>query len=198
MRKNFRNVSLWIEGYYSLRFMQAMLMITIGFFWLFNGSSLPLSNPELIKISGQTGLLDLLPFYSAQEALTAIDNYGAEGRDLYLRFIAADFIFIPIYSLGFAFLITLTVRSICSKNDSWLFLNMLPIGIGLFDCIENISILGLLLSYPDTSPIIGMLASIATLLKHLLTLATLLILGYGGAILLMRRFGFKLCGSHSA
>jgi len=183
-----KNLSLLIDRHYSLRLMLVMLLATLGFFWLFNASSLPVSNPELIKISGQNGLLDLLPFYSANEALVAINNYGVTGRELYLRFIATDFLFIPIYSLGFAFLITVIVRSICSKTDFWVFMNMLPIGIGFFDCIENISIFKMLLTYPDTSLII---ASIATLCKHILTIVTLLVLAYGGAVLLLYRVGFK-------
>ena len=192
-----KKISFLIENHYSLRLMQGMLLATLGFFWLFNASSLPVSNPELIKISGQKGLLDLLPFYSSQESLAAIESYGIAGRELYLRFIVADFVFIPLYSLGFAFLITLTVRSICSKTDSWLHLNVLPIGIGIFDCVENTSILSMLLTYPDVSPMIGMFAGTATLCKNLLTLATLLALGYGGVILLLNRFGLRLCNSHT-
>jgi len=38
------------------------------FFWLFNFSALPLSDPEMKRVSGGEGLLDLRFYYSAQEA----------------------------------------------------------------------------------------------------------------------------------
>ncbi len=197
MSKNpIKRVSHWIVRLYSTPLMLALLLAAVGFSWLFNFSSLPLSNPELVKLSGHEGLLDLMPFYSAQEAFTALNHYGAAGRELYLRFLAADFIFIPVYSLGFALLMTRTSRAVCSEPTPWLWLNVLPLGIGLFDGVENLSILGMLSFYPDASVVLGTLSGISTLCKHLLALTILLALGYGGLILLMRKFGFKLCAAH--
>ena len=197
MNKNpVKRLSHQIERLDSKPLMLALLLATAGFFWLFNFSSLPLSNPELEKLSAHEGLLDLMLYYSAQEAFTALNHYGTAGRELYLRFLAADFIFIPVYSLGFALLMTRTVRAVCSESTSWLWLNVLPLGIGLFDCVENLSILGMLAYYPDTSAVLGTLSGISTLCKHLLTLLALLALGYGGLVLLLRKFGFKLCAAH--
>ena len=197
MRRNAsKHVVQWIESHYSTRLMMVLLSASIGFFWLFNFSTLPLSNPELVKLSGQEGLLDLMPHYSAKEAFAALSHYGPAGRDLYLRFLAADFVFIPIYSLGFAFLMTRTLRAVCMENTTWSWLSLLPFGIGLFDGIENLSILTMLSLYPEASVVVGTLSGIATLCKHLLTLLTLLSLGYGGVILLMQQFGFKPCATH--
>ena len=176
--------------------MLALLFAAVGFFWLFNFSPLPLSNPELVTLSGREGLLDLMLFYSAQDAFTALNHYGTAGRELCLRFHAADFIFIPVYSFGFALLMTRTIRTACSEPATWLWLNVLPLGIGLFDCVENLSILGMLGFYPGTSVVLGTHSGISTLCKHLLTLTALLALGYGGLILLMRKFGLRLCAAH--
>lgn len=189
-------ISHGIERLYSTSFMSALLIAFVGFFWLFNFSPLPLSNPELIKLSGHEGLLDLMPFYTAQEAYAAMSNYGPAGRELYLRFLRADFIFIPIYSLGFAFLMTRTVRAVCDERSAWSWLNVLPVGIGLFDCMENLSIFGVLSLYPAVYEVLGALAGISTLFKHIFTLLTLLALGYGGVVLILRQCGLALCGSH--
>jgi hypothetical protein len=197
MKKNVsKDIVQWIERHYSTRLMLVLLLASIGFFWLFNFSTLPLSNPELVKLSGREGLLDLMPYYSSQKAFAALSHYGPTGRDLYMRFLAADFVFIPIYSLGFALLMTRTARAVCMESASSLWLNLLPFGIGIFDSIENLSILTMLSLYPNTSMMIGTLSGIATLCKHFLTLLSLLSLGYGGAILLMQQFGFKLCATH--
>ena len=196
MRRNASKRAVqWIERHYSTRVMLVLLSASIGFFWLFNFSALPLSNPELVKLSGQEGLLDLMPYYSAKEAFAALSHYGPAGRDLYMRFLAADFVFIPIYSLGFAFLMTRTVRAVCKENTSWSWLYLLPFGIGLFDVIENLSILTMLNLYPEACVVIGTFSGIATLCKYLLTLLTLLSLGYGGVILLMQQFGLKPCAT---
>lgn len=137
-----------------------------------------------------------MPFYSAHEAFAALSHYGTVGRELYLRFLAADFVFIPVYSFGFGLLMTLTVRAVCSESTPWLWLNVLPWGIGLFDCVENLSILGMLGLYPNTNMVIGTLSGISMLCKHLLTLTTLLALGYGGLILFLRRLDFQHCAAH--
>ena len=196
MSKNpITRVNHWIARLYSTPLRLALLFAAAGFLWLFNFSSLPLSNPELVKLSGHEGLLDLMHFYSAQEAFTALKHYGASGRELYLRFLAADFIFIPVYSLGFALLMTRIFRAVCSEPTPWLWLIVMPLGIGLFDCIENFSILGMLGLYPDANVMLGTLSGIFTLCKHLLTLTTLLTLCYGGLILVLRKFGLKLCAA---
>lgn len=191
--KSLERISHRIDSLYSSRLMLALLLAAFGFFWLFNFSPLPLSNPELIKLSGHEGLLDSMPFYSAQEAYTALTHYGAEGRKLYLRFLAADFIFIPTYSLGFSLLMTRTIRAVCGNSGSWLSLNLLPLCIGLFDCVENLCILGILFLYPDNSTILGTLSGFVTSGKWLLTLPAALCLAYGGVVLLMRRLGFMYC-----
>ena len=101
---HFIYLSRRIANCYSNYLLPILIAIAFLFFWLFNFSSAPFSNPSLIKISGHDGLLDLLPYYSAQEAFTMLGHYGNAGRKLYLRFLTADFIFISVYSLGFALL----------------------------------------------------------------------------------------------
>lgn len=187
-RKLFKKLSRGIENLYSARVMLFLLLSATVFVWLFNFSHVPFSNPSLKKISGGEGLLDVLPFYSAQEAFSILGRYGTVGQELYLKFLAADFIFIPVYSLGFALLFTRAVRARFGENDTWLWLNLLPLGIGLFDCIENLCILGMLLMYPGTNLALGTLSGLATLCKAVLTLDSLLCLGYLGMRLLIHRF----------
>ena len=196
MKKNPINaVSDWIVRLYSTSLMLALLLAAVGFFWLFNFSPLPISNPELAKLSGGAGLLDLMLFYSAQEAFTLLGQYGDAGRELYLRFLIADFIFIPVYSLGFALLMTRTIYAVCREPTRWLWLNLLPLGIGIFDIVENLSILGMLIIYPSFNVGLGTLSGISTLCKHLLTVTTLLALGYGVFLLVLSQFGFKPCAA---
>jgi hypothetical protein len=192
----FTRVTQWIERRYSTPLMLVLLLASAGFFWLFNFSALPLSNPELVKLSGREGLLDLMPYYTAQQAFVILGHYGLAGRELYFRFLAADFVFIPVYSLAFAFLMTRALRALCAESNSWSWLNLLPLGIGILDGVEDLSILVMLSLYPDTAVVFGTLSGIATLCKYLLTLLALLSLGCIGLRLLMRRLGFKPCAAH--
>jgi hypothetical protein len=172
---------------YSLRLMLFLLLVVAVFFWLFNFSSMPFSNPSLMKISGGVGLLDVMPYYSGHEAFAMLNQYGAQGRDLYLRFLVADFMFIPAYSLGFALLFTRTLRAKFREHDTWLWLNLLPLACGLFDCLENLCVLGMLFMYPGTSLALGTLSGLATLGKTVLTFVSLLCMGSLAMSLLIRR-----------
>jgi hypothetical protein len=103
-----KKISFWIDRRYSLSLMLILFLVVFGFFWLFNFSSFPISNPEFIKLSGHEGFLDTMLFYSAQEAFTAMSHDGEEGRKLYQVFLAADFLFIIFFSFAFSFLMTVT------------------------------------------------------------------------------------------
>jgi len=185
--KPLKKLSHKIADLYTLRLMLFLLLFGAVFFWLFNFSAMPFSNPSLMKISGGIGLLDVMPFYSAHEAFAMLNQYGAQGRDLYLRFLVADFMFIPTYSLGFALLFTRTVRAKFRADDTWLRLNLLPLACGLFDCLENLCVLGMLFMYPGTSVALGTLAGLATLCKTVLTFVSLLCMGSLAMSLLIRR-----------
>jgi hypothetical protein len=173
--------------------MLVLFLVVFGFFWLFNFSPFPISNPEFIKLSGHQGLLDTMLFYSAQEAFDAMTHYGEEGRNLYQVFLTADFVFILFYSFAFALLMTVIVGSVCGHGASWIRLNLLPLGIGFLDCVENICILMMLRIYPYSNAMLGTISGYATLFKWLLTLVVIACLIYGSIILLLRRFGFKQC-----
>lgn len=190
-----KRMSEWIARQYSLPLMLVLLLAAAWFFWQFNFSSLPVSNRALVKLSGHDGLLDLRLYYTAQEAFASLSHYGEAGRELYLKFLAVDFVFIPIYSLGLGFLMTWFVRATSSGQVRRLWLNLLPMGIGIFDATENVFILTMLCLYPGSNVVIGTLSGIATFLKYVLTLTTSLGLGYCVILLAMRRLGPKLRGA---
>lgn len=188
MQRNFLNkLSDGVAKLYSACLMQILLITAVVFFWLFNFSHFSFSNPSLITISGGPGLLDVMPFYTAQEAHFMLGQYGVKGRELYLKFLAADFIFIPVYSFGFSLLFTRTVKAKFGENDYWIWLNLLPFAIGIFDCLENFSILSMLLMYPESNWKVATFSGFATLCKTVLTLVSLLCLGYLGVSLIIRR-----------
>ncbi|HAR45478.1 MAG TPA: hypothetical protein DCS42_09115 [Nitrospiraceae bacterium] len=161
------------------------------FFWLFNFSTLPLSNPELMKLSNGEGLLDLRIYYTAREAFHAMAHYGSVGRTLYLRFLATDFVFLVIYGLAFSLLFARMALALFNPTSPWRKINLLPLGIALADFVEDTCLLLLLTGYPERYLFIGTLAGMATLTKHVLTISALSFLAYGCLRLLTRGFGSK-------
>ncbi len=186
-----KRASEWIARRYSFPLMSVLLVAAAWFFWQFNFSSLPVSNRALVKISGHDGLLDLRLFYTAPEAFATLSHYGEAGRELYVKFLAVDFIFIPIYSLGLGFLMTWLVRAAFRGDPARLRLNLLPLGIGILDATENVFILAMLALYPNSNLVIGTLSGIATFCKFVLTFLAALCFVYLLASVALQRWGSK-------
>ena len=184
-----KRVSEFLSSLHTGYLMYLLLVVTASFFWLFNFSdlSVPLSNPQLVKISGGEGLLDLQLYYTPQQAHDILTQYGVEGRDLYKRFLQLDFVFAISYGLGFSMLFTRLLRAVDKAETGWLKLNLLPLGIALADISENVAIYTLLNRYPDSASFVATLAGMATLSKHLLTLVTLAsLLVLAGRLLILK------------
>lgn len=116
--------------------------------------------------------LDLKFAYTVEQAYIAIGNLSKPDRDLYrVGILALDFPYMFVYGMlasGLLFLVW--------KNPKVL---LIPLGIVLFDLIENILIIQILDSYPVEKPIMVSWASIITTCKWLLVclLALFLLVG---------------------
>lgn len=169
------SLSRTLNRHASRRAIAGLLLCFAGFFWLFNFSTLPVSNPSLKALSGGVGLLDLRIFYSAGEAYRAMGKYGAAGRELYRHFLMLDLLCLASYGLGFALLLSRFLPAVAGGR--WQYLNLLPLGIALADSVEDIALFVLLQAYPGQVGALGALAGLATLSKHMLSAASLLTLG---------------------
>lgn len=93
--------------------------------------------------------LDLMFFFTPEQAFAMIEKYGEDGRTLYTRIeLTADIIYPIIYTLFFGLLISwLFQRGFKpeSKMQTW---NAMPVGAWLFDMLENIGIVTMLGMYP--------------------------------------------------
>lgn len=165
-----------------------MLLLFAGYFWVFNFSSLPFSNPALIAAGCGEGLLDLRPYYNASAAHQALDCYGNRGRAIYQRFLVADMSFVLIYGSGFTLLLSRLLASLTTPASRWRIANLLPLSVAIADAMENILLFTMLAAYPRFLPMLGDLAGLATLLKGVLTVASLATLvGCVGTLLWRRR-----------
>ncbi|MDH5301165.1 MAG: hypothetical protein OEW58_07370 [Gammaproteobacteria bacterium] len=155
----------WIKRHYSSRVLWSLMVVSVVFLWAFNVSTLPLSGPTLAKITGSVGLLDALPYYSPQQAIAAMALYGDEGRAVYMNFLRADFVFIPLYCWTLALLITAAFANI-EPSSAWSRLNVLPVVVALLDMTENLATIVLLTSYAQPSVSVATIVSVATTAKY--------------------------------
>lgn len=117
-------------------------------------------------------------FYSPADLIEMAQGYGAEGRRLYIRTSTTlDLIFPLLYSNFLtAFAIYLLKKA---EMDKALASHLLRLGIGccLSDWLENLCMILLLSSYPDTKYVYAFLGRIMTSVKYLLLISFILIVG---------------------
>ena len=112
-----------------------------------------------LPIGGE--LLDVKPGYSHQEAVAALEGYGAEGRRVYAWSSATLDTLLPV---AYTSLLAGLVYRFRPAERLWT-LAYLPIGAGALDLCENVQIILLLVLYPDVSAPQVASASLFTLSK---------------------------------
>lgn len=134
---------------------------------------------------GSIESLDARVFYTPKEAFATVGSYG-EARRFWIRiYLTWDIVNPILYTLTFGLLTSWLFQRGFRSNSRLQKLNIVPVGAGLFDLLENLSIIVLLLAYPAQPTIVAWLSTVSTTSKTVfLTVSTLLILtGVVGAAL---------------
>lgn len=125
-------------------------------------------------------LLDMKSSYTYQEVMNSMEEYGADGRTIYLLAITMlDTVFPIVYATFFAGLI---YRFRATEGTWWL--AFVPVAGGVWDLLENIQITSMLLAYPEIGETQVTWASTFTHLKHWIGSFYLIV----GAVLLLVAF----------
>jgi hypothetical protein len=110
--------------------------------------------------------LDLMFFFTPQQAFEMIEKYGEQGRALYLRIeLTADIVYPIIYTLFFGLLISWLFQrgfTPTSPMQKW---NLMPVGAWFFDMLENLGIVSMLSMYPAQPVALAWLTMIVGSLK---------------------------------
>ncbi|WP_461092851.1 hypothetical protein [Spirosoma gilvum] len=124
------------------------------------------------------GPIDLLFGYNPARVLQMVADYGSEARSLYARGELTDDL---AYPLIYTFLLCVILSLVFRKRSyaPFLLVNIVPIWVWTFDLLENISIVYLLKSYPETSTTVAALCSVLTNLKWAAFVVTLGLIIYG-------------------
>jgi len=132
--------------------------------------------------------LDAQFFYTPEEAFSTVGSYGDASRFWIRIYLTWDIVNPILYTLAFSLLISWLFQRSFKPGSNLQKLNVLPVGAGLFDLLENISIVTLLAAYPAQLTVVAWLSTVCTMSKtSFLGVSTLLIL-FGVVRAAMNRF----------
>jgi hypothetical protein len=143
-------------------------------FVVFEAVTLP-----LIKAVPGSGIesLDAQFFYTPEKAFSTVAAYGDAGRFWIRIYLTWDTVNPILYTLTFSLIISWIFQRSIRPGSILLKLNVLPVGAGLFDLLENICIISLLAVYPAQPAVVAWLSTVCTMSKmSFLGISTLLIL----------------------
>ncbi len=137
-------------------------ILVTGF--LVNGR--PFGIAELKSITGGVGILDMEVFYTPEQAYTFLAAMGEAGRSFELtRIIPLDLLVPLFYALFLSTLITWILHLWLPAESGWHRLNVIPVIGALFDYLENLGIMAMLLAWPVEMYSVAQITMAATLLK---------------------------------
>jgi hypothetical protein len=136
--------------------------------------------PGLASSAVGPGPLDLLFSYSPAEAFARIESYGEAGRQAYaIGSLTLDTAYPLIYTALFMVMIMQLTRGPESAPNPREKLALIPLATLLFDLAENLSIVSMLMAYPQKHEWVAELASLFTSLKWVsagITIALVIVL----------------------
>ncbi len=144
--------------------------------------------PQVELYAPKMKIFDLLPTgYSFEYANELLHVLGKKGRDLYLyQQLPMDFIYPGLFAVSCCLLLSWLFTKSLNSNSKMFYLCFVPVAAGLFDYLENIGIVRMLLSYPNVAESLVSITSYLTILKSAFT-TTFFVLLLLGVILFLKR-----------
>ncbi|MGB5965584.1 MAG: hypothetical protein WBF77_04785 [Sulfurimonadaceae bacterium] len=173
MEKAVNFLKRWASGKVVLGFFIATMVVylTMLFYTL----------PAVESFAQGKALFDLSPAgYTYEYAIALLEALGAEGRHLYLTLqLPMDFLYPGLFAITNALLLTWLFGKGYAADSKIFYFALTPMIAGLFDYLENISIVQMLKSYPDLPHSLVNTASTFTILKSGFTTAFFILLFVG-------------------
>ncbi len=133
--------------------------------------------------------LDLMFFYTPDNAFDMIEKYGPAGRDLYTKILlTVDILYPVIYTLFLGLFLSWLFQRGFTRESPMQRLNALPVGALLFDLLENIGIVSMLSMYPSIPAALAWIIMLISSAKWLFAFASLVLVFVGLVRAAMNRF----------
>lgn len=143
-----------------------------------------------ISPQGEAPILDIRFGYSPDEAYHTLATFGEQGRHAYLLMLAiTDSIYPFVYALFLILAASYVLKRALKEDSISRLFNLVAIDVAIFDYVENLSIIYLLMQFPAHAPGVARLASIAGVIKWLALAISLsvIIIGLVGWVVQSRR-----------
>jgi hypothetical protein len=132
--------------------------------------------------------LDARFFYTPEEAFSTVGSYGEASRFWIRIYLTWDIVNPILYTLTFGLLISWLFQRSFKSGSKLQKLNVVPVGAGLFDLLENFSIVILLLAYPAQYTVVAWLSTVCTMSKIILLGVSILLILIGVVGAALKRF----------
>ena len=135
------------------------------------GFMLLVTIPKVLSFSAGMKLFDLMPMgYDPDYAGELLDKLGVAGRNAYLfNQIPVDLIYPFLFGITYCLLLAYLLNQLNSLKDEYFYLCLLPPMAGLFDYLENLGIINMLITYPHLSVPAIQITAFFTVFKSLLS-----------------------------
>lgn len=135
------------------------------------GTILAYSIPLVLSFSPDAILFDMSPAgYSFVQAMELLQALGSDGRHAYLTVqLPIDFVYPGLFAVSYAILLIWVFKKVCAQDSNLYWLACVPVLAGLFDYLENVSIIMMINRFPELSEGLVSLASGFTIVKSVLT-----------------------------
>lgn len=164
----FKKLSTWLLKISSTWLMIASLLLMVGFMIFV----LPAQAAEANRESGSDRSPDTSFFYTPEDLYQMAEEYGANGRQAYIRARwTFDLVFPLVYTCFLAVGISWFIQRLTGWADTLKLTNLLPLLGGLFDLLENSAATLAMSRYPAKPLILLSAASIFTPIKWVLVSA---------------------------
>jgi hypothetical protein len=143
-----------------------MLGICLLIMVLFNTRGLAISSLALQDAAGGLTVLDTRLVYSQADVHKLLTALGGAGRSAYqLTHLTLDMVFPIAYSLFFASASLWLTGKLSLSIQQQKRIALLLLLAGVFDLLENFSIMGMVAAYPSQVPALALLSQLFTLIK---------------------------------
>jgi hypothetical protein len=162
------------------------LLLLCLLFLLTTSVIFPLMSSLIDDPAGELEKIDTKLYYSPEDLYEIMEPYGEQGRRVYaLSHLTADVLFPLVYAFFFGLLISYLFQRGFPK-ESWVHrLNLVPFGLLIFDLIENLGVVILLLAYPTRMVGLALLTGLVTSAKWMLAGITVTLPLVGAAVWLI-------------
>jgi hypothetical protein len=172
----------WVKGWL------VIVLLLLDLFFM--GLIMPLIGGLMRDGTGTQHPLDLQFFSTPAKMFAMIASYGEYGRPFYRNMeLTVDILYPIVYTLAFGLLISWLFQRGFRPGSKMQMLNVLPVGAGLFDLLENLGIVILLSTFPAQPTAVAWLTTILTMVKWICAGGSVLLILIG--LVMAARNGFR-------